>query len=65
MSDYFGGFMQQKCAEDDEFITKIKKFINILFLKKELLLRKIHHNSFINQIKLILIQWKEKKKLFI
>ena len=45
MSDYFGGFMQQKCAEDDEFITKIKKFINILFLKKELLLRKIHPNS--------------------
>ena len=65
MSDYFGGFMQQKCAEDDEFITKIKKFINILFLKKELLLRKIHPNSFTNQIKLILIQWKEKKKLFI
>lgn len=42
MFDYFGGFMPWKYAADDEFITRVKKFINILFLKEELLLRKIH-----------------------
>ena len=38
--DYFGGFMPWKCAAYDEFITRVKKFIKILFLKEELLLKK-------------------------
>ena len=43
--DYFGGFLPWKCAADDEFFTRVKKFIKILFLEDELLLRKIHPNS--------------------
>ena len=43
--DYFGGFMPWKCSADSEFIIRVEKFINILFLKDDLLLRKIHPNS--------------------
>ena len=49
--DYFGGFMPWKCAADDEFITRVKNFINILFLEDVLLLRKIHLNSLTQSIK--------------
>ena len=49
--DYFGGFLPWKCAADDEFITRVQKFINILFLEDELLLRKIHPNSLTQSIK--------------
>ena len=58
--DYFGGFMPWKCAADDEFITRVKKFINILFLEDELLLRKIHPNS-LTQSNLTNFNSKERK----
>ena len=43
--DYFGGFMPWKCGSDDEFITRIKNFINVLFLNEVLFIRKIHSES--------------------
>ena len=43
--DYFGGFLPWRCGADDEFITRVKKFIKILFLNETLLLRKIHPES--------------------
>ena len=53
--------MPWKCGSDGEFLIRITKFINVIYLKDVLLLRLIHPDSLTQSKKLIFLQKKEKK----